>query len=49
MLRVVVVVLLVGSSTLWARESAWLGDLERAKERARKENRPIFVVFRCEH
>ena len=30
-------------------DPAWLTDLEQAKQLARKADRPIFVVFRCEH
>lgn len=27
----------------------WLGDWEEGRRAARTENKPIFVVFRCEH
>jgi hypothetical protein len=29
--------------------SPWLTDYEQARAAARKSDRPIFVVFRCEH
>jgi hypothetical protein len=27
----------------------WHTDLETARQQARKEGRPLFIVFRCEH
>jgi hypothetical protein len=27
----------------------WHTDLETARQQAKKEDRPLFVVFRCEH
>jgi hypothetical protein len=45
--RLACLLLLVGAGTVDASE--WEGDLAKAKERARKENKPVFVVFRCEH
>jgi hypothetical protein len=41
--------LLVLASTGMAHASEWEGNLAKAQERARKENKPVFVVFRCEH
>lgn len=32
-----------------APKPAWETDLEAAFRRARKEDRPVFVVFRCDH
>jgi hypothetical protein len=32
-----------------ATEARWLTDFEKAFETARKERKPVFVVFRCEH
>ncbi len=32
-----------------ATESRWLSDFEQALATARKERKPLFVVFRCEH
>jgi hypothetical protein len=32
-----------------ATEARWLTEFEKAFETARKERKPVFVVFRCEH
>lgn len=45
--RLACLLLLLGTGITDASE--WEGNLVRAKERARKENKPVFVVFRCEH
>ncbi len=50
--KVVMPILLCGLLVLTLNNSAvkqWESDLSRAKARALKENKPIFVVFRCEH
>jgi hypothetical protein len=41
--------LLLLASTGLTNASEWEGDLAKAKARAKKENKPVFVVFRCEH
>ncbi len=43
--RLALLLLFAGS----AHAAEWEGDLAKAKARARKESKPIFVVFRCEH
>ena len=32
-----------------ATAARWLTDFEKAFATARKERKPVFVVFRCEH
>lgn len=32
-----------------AHAAEWEGDLAKARARALRENKPVFVVFRCEH
>jgi len=31
-----------------AGKIAWLYDEQEARERARQQNKPLFIVFRCE-
>ncbi|MFO0878310.1 MAG: hypothetical protein U0840_13270 [Gemmataceae bacterium] len=50
MARLTLLVLFLGSAyAAAAAEARWLTDLETALARARKEAKPVFVVFRCEH
>jgi hypothetical protein len=32
-----------------ANRTAWLTDYEQARGVSRQKNKPIFVVFRCQH
>jgi hypothetical protein len=47
--RLVCLLLLAIPLPAHAAEPEWGTDLEAAKRRAKKEDKPIFVVFRCEH
>jgi hypothetical protein len=42
--------LLAGAGAVSAEEKPrWLTDYEHARAVARRVNKPLFVVFRCEH
>lgn len=49
--RLLIALLLVSPLPIHADEAKpeWGTDLEAAQRLAKKENKPIFVVFRCEH